>query len=70
MTVDAAAMHEVGPPTQEVLLEQSIRAGSGDDPVVVDELHTIADETHSTPEDGPPGLFACRGAARPGSSDG
>ena len=63
LTVDAAAMHEVGPPTQEVLLEQSIRAGSADDPTVVDELHTIADETHTKPEDGPPGRSSTAGPA-------
>jgi hypothetical protein len=61
LTVDAAAMHEVGPPTQEVLLEQSIRAGSAEDPEVVDELHVIADERHHTPDVGPPGLSPAGG---------
>jgi hypothetical protein len=55
VTLDAAALAEVGPPTREVLLEQSIRDSSAQDRVVVDELHAIADETHTKPDDGPPG---------------
>jgi hypothetical protein len=55
VTVDAAIMSKAGPPTREVLLEQSIRDDSADAPTVVDELHQIADETHYRPEDGPPG---------------
>lgn len=47
VTVDAAVMAEVRPPTREVLLEQSIREGSADNRAVVDELHTIADDTQS-----------------------
>jgi hypothetical protein len=61
VTLDAAALAEVGPPTREVLLEQSIRDGSAEDRVVVDELHAIADETHTTPDDGPPGLSSAGG---------
>jgi hypothetical protein len=62
VTVDAAAMHEVGPPTREVQLQQSIRESVADEsPVTVDELHTIADEMHNTPDAGPPGLSPAGG---------
>jgi hypothetical protein len=73
VTLDAAILAEVGPPTREVLLEQSIREGSAGDRVVVDELHAIADEAHTTPEDGPPGTSKDGGpielAARMGGED-
>jgi hypothetical protein len=65
VTVDAATMREVGPLTREVLLEQSIRDGSAEDHVVVDELHRIADETHTKPDDGPPGLSPAGGPVDP-----
>jgi Pvc16 N-terminal domain len=63
VTVDAAIMSKAGPPTREVLLEQSIREGSADEATVVDERHTIADETHYRPEDRPPGESSAAGPA-------
>ena len=49
ITVDAAAVREVGPPVREVRLQQRSRDG-----MVVDEPLIIADEEHTTEEQGPP----------------
>ena len=49
VTVDAAAVREAGPPVRELQLQQRTRDGS-----VIDEPLIIADEQHTTAEQGPP----------------
>ena len=49
ITLDAAAVREVGPPVRELQLQQRSRDGA-----VIDEPLIIADEQHTTEEQGPP----------------
>lgn len=49
ITVDAAAVREVGPPVRELQLHRRSRDG-----VMIDEPLIIADEQHTTEEQGPP----------------
>ena len=50
ITLDAAAVREAGPPVRELQLQQRAQDGS-----VIDEPMTIADEQHTTAEQGAPG---------------
>ena len=49
ITLDAATVREVGPPVRELQLQQRTQDGS-----VIDEPLIIADEQHTTAEQGPP----------------
>jgi len=68
ITLDAATVREVGPPVRELQLQQRTQDGS-----IVDEPLIIADEQHTTAEQGPPRESAADGPIelaaqmRPGS---
>ena len=49
ITLDAAAVREVGPPVRELQLQQRSQDGA-----IIDEPLIIADEQHTTEEQGPP----------------